>query len=240
MDDDQSVSHWFWRGTRNLVSIPALILMFAFLGFAGYAKEAGITVGEALFMTLFVWALPAKVILIASATSGAGIVATTVAVGLSSVRLMLMVGSLVPELRGPKTRMVTLLLLSHFIAITAWVITMEKIAAVPRAFRTAYFAGLGLSLTGANFIVVALVFQFSASMPAMALGLLFFITPVYFLASIWSTARDHISKIAIVFGLIAGPFFHWVAPDFALLLAGIVGGTLAFLVGRIMARQVPT
>ena len=66
----------------------------------------------------------------------------------------------------------------------------------------------------------------------MLLGALFFLTPVYFLTSLWATARDRIVKIAMVFGLALGPLFHLVAPQFDLLFAGVVGGTLAYFVGR--------
>ena len=64
------------------------------------------------------------------------------------------------------------------------------------------------------------------------LGVLFFLTPIYFLTSLWATARDHVVKIAMVTGLLLGPIFHLLAPDFDLLLAGIVGGVAAFFIGR--------
>src|SRR5688572_1542891 len=65
--------------------------------------------------------LPGMVVLVGAVLSGVGLLGTAFAVALSSVRLTPMVVSLVPELRGSRTRKLTLYLLAHFIAITSWV-----------------------------------------------------------------------------------------------------------------------
>jgi predicted branched-subunit amino acid permease len=223
---------WFARGMRNIVSLPALILMSAFIGFAGFAKESGIDLTHAVFMTAVIWALPAQVVLIAAIQAGTALVPTFIAVTLSSVRLMPMVTTLVPDLRAEKTRTLTLLFLSHFVAVTSWVMANERIGRVPRQHRTAFFAGFAVTLTTLNIIIVAVVYTFSAGIPAMVLGALFFLTPIYFLTSLWATARDHVIKIAMVLGLALGPVFYLVAPQFDLLLTGLVGGTLAFFIGK--------
>ncbi len=94
---------WYLRGVRASFSVPGLILTSAFVGFAGLAREAGLTLAEAVFMTGVVWALPAKVVLVGAILSGNSLAAATFAVALSSVRLMPMVVALVPEMRGPRT-----------------------------------------------------------------------------------------------------------------------------------------
>ena len=52
--DPQSSRHWFLVGALGIFSIPALILMTSFVGFAAFALEAGLTRSEAMFMTLMV------------------------------------------------------------------------------------------------------------------------------------------------------------------------------------------
>ena len=128
----QSAFLWFFAGMRGISSLPALILMTSFVGFSAFAFESGVTRGEAIFMTLSIWALPAKMILVGMMASGAHIAACFVAVTLSSIRLMPMVASLVPEMRTERTQTWLLLLLSHFIAITAWVFAIQRLADVPR------------------------------------------------------------------------------------------------------------
>jgi predicted branched-subunit amino acid permease len=206
--------------------------MSAFVGFSGFAVEAGIPLGQTVFMTGMVWALPAKVLLVGSILAGASLPAAFITVTLSSIRMMPMVASLVPEIRTEKTPTWLLLLLSHFVAITAYVFTMERIHNVPREHRVAFFAGFAITVTSANIVLVALVYSTVSSLPAMLAGALFFLTPVYFLTSIWVSTRDRAGHIAMIFGLVLGPVFHQVAPEFDILYAGIVGGTLAFLADR--------
>ncbi|MGH6809990.1 MAG: AzlC family ABC transporter permease, partial [Ensifer adhaerens] len=213
------------------------ILMLSFVGFCSLTAQAGIPPQQVVFMTGMVWALPAKVILVSSMMSGASLAAAFLAVSLSSVRLMPMVAALIPELRTSKTPTWLLLFLSHFVAITAWVFAMEKVQAVPRDKRVAFFAGFGITLVVANMVLVAIVYHVVADFPPVVAGCLFFLTPIYFLASIWHSARHPVVYIALLFGLLAGPLFYWLAPEFDILLAGVGGGTLAWAVERLWRHR---
>ncbi|SMD04193.1 Predicted branched-chain amino acid permease (azaleucine resistance) [Fulvimarina manganoxydans] len=223
---------WFLRGMRGLVSAPALILMSAFLGFAGLCREAGITWIEASFLTLTVWALPAQIIILGAVVAGASLPAAAFAVTLSSVRLMPMVVALMPELRGAQSRKGTLLFLSHFVAVTSWVFAMERLRSVPRNCRTSYYAGFAVPLTLINTVIVAIVFNLMDELPAMATGALAFLTPVYFLCSLYGSARETSGRMALGSGMLALPIGHWLAPGFELLVAGLLGGVVAYLLGR--------
>jgi hypothetical protein len=235
MDDGQTIGSgrtWFVAGMKGIFSLPAMILMLSFVGFCAFTAQAGIPVEHVVFMTGMVWALPAKVILVSSILGGANLLTAFIAVTLSSIRLMPMVAALVPEIRTEKTPTWLLLFLSHFVAITAWVFAMERVQAVPREHRIAFFAGFGITLVLANMLLVAVVYRFVAEFPPIVAGCLFFLTPVYFLASIWSSARHPVIYVALAIGLIAGPLFYWLAPEFDILLAGVGGGTLAWAAER--------
>ncbi|CAG1011168.1 MAG: AzlC family ABC transporter permease [Rhizobiaceae bacterium] len=220
-------------GARAGISIPGLILASAFVGFAGLAKDAGFSLVETLFMVAVIWALPAKVVLVGAVMSGASLGAAAFAVALSSVRLMPMVMSLVPELRGPKTPRWVLYALSHFVAVTSWVLSMQQLPAVPRAMRTSYYAGLALFLMLANMAVVAAVFGVAESLPASVSAALLLLTPMYFLTSLWGSARERAGHVAMVLGLGLGPVFHMLSPRFDLVAAGVIGGGLAYAFHRI-------
>lgn len=208
--------------------MPGLILCTAHIGFAGLAQEAGISMGQAVFMVLAIWALPGMVVLLGAVLSGAGLIAAAFAVALSSVRLTPMVVALVPELRGPRTNKITLYLLAHFVAVTSWVIAMDTLRNVPRAVRTSYYFGLGATLVGINMLVVAAVYLVAEDLPpAMAAGL-FLLTPMYFLTSLWGSARERATHIAMGLGLVLGPLLHLYVPGFDLLGAGFIGGGLAY------------
>lgn len=228
---------WCLQGVRAAISVPGLILASAFIGFAGLAREAGLTLAQTVFMTGIVWALPAKVVLVGSIIAGNSLPAAAFAVALSSVRLMPMVIALVPEMRGPRTRKVTLYLLSHFVAVTSWVLAMERLKTVPRDMRTAYYLGLGGALVLLNMVVVAVVFLIAGQLPPLVSAGLFFLTPIYFLTSLWGSARERAGQVAMALGLVLGPVAHILVPAFDLVISGLTGGLLAYGFHRIAKRR---
>ena len=138
---------YYFRGVRAAFSVPGLILASAFVGFAGLAREAGLTLAETVFMTGVVWALPGKVVLVGAILSGASLPAAAFAVALSSVRLMPMVVALVPEMRGPAhAEMGALRPLAfrrrHLLGASPW----SASRGIPRSMRTSYYVGLGSTL----------------------------------------------------------------------------------------------
>jgi predicted branched-subunit amino acid permease len=235
--DLRPIRHWFLLGMRGIFSLPAVILMLSFVGFAAFTAESGIPVQHVMFMTGMVWALPAKVILVGTMLSGAHIATAFIAVTLSSVRMMPMVASLVPEIRTSRTPTWLLLVVSHFVAITAWVFAIERVKDVPRDGRLAFFAGFGVTLTAANIVLVGLVYGAVSEFPPFVAGCLFFLTPVYFLTSIWVSARHRVIYWALGIGLALGGIFHVVAPEYDILLAGLIGGTAAWFLERSMRRS---
>jgi predicted branched-subunit amino acid permease len=225
-------STWLFRGVRAAFSIPGLILSSAFIGFAGLAKAAGLTLWQTMFMVGAVWALPAKVVLIGAILSGSSIFAAAFAVALSSIRLMPMVVALVPEMRGPRTPKWVLYTLSHFVAVTSWVLAMAQLRDVPREMRTTYYAGLGGTLVLANIILTGIVFVLADELPRPVMAALLLLTPMYFLTSLWGSAREKAALYAMVFGLVLGPIMHLYAPGFDLLIAGMLGGVGAYALHR--------
>lgn len=235
----EGVSDWVWalRGMRAAVSIPALILTAAFVGYASLARESGLTLGQTLAMTGLIWALPSIVVLTGAISSGLGMVPAAIAVALASVRLMPMTMALMPILRDERRpRRLLLLLASHFIAVTAWVFAMRNLESLPRAGRLPFFLGFGSSLTGFVFCMTGIAYLLVEGMPPMVAGALAMLTPIYFLCSMWSASRVSADKAALLAGLLLGPVFYLAAPGLDLLWTGLVGGTLAYLATRFARR----
>lgn len=235
--DMRSGLFWFMAGMRGILSLPALILMTSFVGFSAFALESGITRDQAVFMTLTVWALPAKMILIGTMAGGAPLAASFLAVTLSSIRMMPMVASIMPDMKNDKSPTWLLLFLSHFVAITSWVFAIQHLNDVPRERRTAYFGGFAITLTLVNALIVGVCYGIVAQFPPIVAGALFMMTPVYFFGSIWASARHSVVKVAFVLGVFLGPAFALVSPEFDIVFAGIGGGTLAYLVDRFVVRR---
>jgi len=228
---------WFLRGVLATLSVPLIILISAFVGFAGLAHESGLTMAETVFMTGIVWALPGQVVLVGSVLSGSSLAATAFAVALSSVRLMPMVMALVPEMRTRSTRNWVLLLLSHFIAVTSWVLAAERLPDVPRERRTAFYGGLGSTLVLVNMVVVVVVYLVAPHLPTAVSAGLFLLTPIYFITSLWGSAREHAAYYAMGLGVAFGPIFHMIVPGFDLLGAGLVGGLGGYALHRLCRRE---
>lgn len=225
---DQRRPVWLLKGIRAAFSIPGFILVSSFVGFAALAKDAGVTVAQAVFMTGIVWALPSKVVLVGAVLSGAALPAAALAVTLSAIRLMPMVMALVPEMRNERTPRWVLYVLSHCVAVTSWVLALERLKDVPRAMRTTYYAGLGFTLIAVNMVVVVVVYALADSLPSAVSAALLMLTPMYFLTSLWGSARERAGHVAMVLGLGLGPLFHILAPTLDLLAAGLIGGFLAY------------
>jgi len=232
VDNDISSLIWFLKGAAGIVSIPAFILMGAFVGFCSFSYETGVPMAQVAFMTGMIWALPGQLILIGAMIAGASLPAAAIAVGLSSMRLMPMVTVLIPEIRNKSTPTWKLLLLSHFIAVTTWVYTMQNVRDIPENGRLPFFAGFAITMTCANVVLVAVLYGVIDRLPEMVAGALFFLTPIYFITSIWASARTPEVYFAMVAGLILGPIFHHLTPGYSILVAGIAGGIIAFALER--------
>lgn len=228
---------WYFRGMSRIFSVPSVLLMSSFVGFAGLAIQSGITLAQAVFMTITIWALPAKVVLIGAISANAALPAIMLAVGLSSVRLTPMVVALLPELKGPNTRKFTLAVLCHFVAVTAWVMAMEEMRNIPRTMRTSYFAGIGTILICSSSLIVVAVYLISTSFPPIMFAALFMLTPMYFLTSLWRSARERAGQLAMICGILLLPVFHHLVPGYDLLLTGCVGGLIAFGFHRAQLRR---
>ncbi|MCC6983405.1 MAG: AzlC family ABC transporter permease [Bauldia sp.] len=231
--------NWFLRGMRGVLSVPAFILLFSFVGFGALCRESGLTVWAAALTTASLWALPGQVVLVGSMAAGVGFLATAIAVGLSAVRLLPMTVSLIPVLRAPGIARWKLFFASYFIAVTAWVVAMQRLPSLPREARFPFFAGFTVTLASSGTIVTAASFMLAANLPTLLSAGLVFLTPIYFLTSLFAAARLRSDRLALGLGVLLWPLFDWLAPSYALLLTGAVGGTAAYLVHRLTAEPAP-
>ena len=218
-------------GARGVVSLPAFILMFAFVGFAGIARAAGFDVWQTMFMVFTIWALPAHLIFVDGVAAGASALAIAAGVSLSSMRLMPMVAGLVPDLRGARTPLWVMFVASHFIAITSYVYTLEHLDEVPREHRMSFYLGLAIPLTATVTGVAGLAHALAAAVPPMVAAAIYFMTPPYFAMSLIKTSR-FTGRVALGLGFVIGPLVGLLLPGAGALAAGIGGGLLAYLVGR--------
>jgi predicted branched-subunit amino acid permease len=140
--------------------------------------------------------------------------------------------TLIPLLRAPGTPRWRYYAISHFIAVTGWVAAMRDCPAMAAHQRLPYYAGFAGVLWTISLLATWVGFALAGSVPAyVTLGLVF-INPIYFMLVISADVRDRTRVLAAVFGAIGGPILYLIVPDWSLLLAGVIAGTLGFLIGR--------
>ena len=163
--------------------------------------------------------------------------AATFAVTLTAVRLMPLAVTLMPILRGHNTPKWKLYLLSHFMAITVWVESMRKLPSMPREDRIPYYSGFCTMLVSVNIGAVIVGHTLAGVFSPLLAGGLLFLTPIYFTLSMISVSVSISGYLSFVFGMVLGPIFFLLTPGFDLLLAGLIGGTAAYAVGRVVKKS---
>jgi len=228
----------FFAGVKSaLTSVFFLVLMGTYIGIGALTHDLGFPLGWAMVSTLLIWAAPNQVILVSALGSGAAPLATALAVSLSGVRLLPMVVSLLPLLRRPGMRTRSLLLPAHFTAVSMWVVALKQLPALPRERRVAFCNGIGAGFLAVATLSNAAGFYLAANLPPLLAAALIFLTPISFLVSVFGSTPRAVDRLAFAFGLVIGPALALRGVELDLLWAGIAGGTLASLIGRLRRTQ---
>lgn len=202
------------------------------MGFGALARDLGFSIWHAGYLSIVFYALPAQVVVLDQLGRGLSLVAAAFAVSLTAIRLLPMTVTLVPMLRDTKGRRWRELLAVHFIAVTAWIEGHRRLAKVPEHLRLANFLGFGVSFLMCTVVGAAAGHLLAGLVPPAISAAFLFLTPVYFLLSLIASAAKRSDVLAIVLGTALGPPMFVLAPGFDLLLAGVIGGTIAWATGR--------
>lgn len=225
-------------GLTGVFSVPGLILIAGAAGYGALARDAGMSLFNAIFMMGVFFALPAQVVMMDQLARGGSVVAGAFAVALTAVRLLPMTVALVPLLKDDRSVWRQTLAV-HFVAVTAWIEGMRRLPPRPARLRLSYFIGLGCGFGLATLAGTAIGFVLTGSVPAVFAAALLFMTPIYFFLSLLATSRTNADYLALAMGSMLGPVFHVLTPGLDLLLGGVAGGTIAYISGRHSRRELP-
>jgi predicted branched-subunit amino acid permease len=224
-------------GAREAFGVPAAVLAAGYLGFGALVGDGSVSLWFTLVSTLAIWALPGQLILFEMWQVGAPMVAVVLAVMLANARFLPMAMTLTPVLRDRAHPRIRYYLAAHLIAMTAWAVSMRRCPDMPGAERLFFLTGFGLVCLVSSMIAAAAGFLISDSIPAtVQLGLVF-LSPIYFLVILIAEARNRLTVVALACGAVAGPLCHLLSPQWGVLLAGVCGGTAAFLILKFLRRQ---
>lgn len=222
----------YLRGVCSAPLTPGIILFFAMIGFGALARDSGFSAGQAIFSTIAIFQLPGQVALVDQVARGATLAAAGFAVLLTAIRLLPMTVVLMPYLRGSGLPRWMEYAASHFVAITGWVEALRRLPPLPQRVRLPFFLGFVSVLCTGTVVATVLGYYLAGEVPPTVSAALLFLTPIYFVLSLIAAAVSLSDRLAIVFGAALGPLFFLAAPGLDLLGTGLVGGTLAYLLGR--------
>src|SRR5262245_51420122 len=139
----------FLGGLRaGATSVFMVVIIGSYISIGALAHDLGFPLLWLTLTSLLIWAAPAQVILITALGAGSPAIEAALAVGLSSVRLMPMVVTLLPMLKTPQTRTRDVILPAHFTAISVWIEALRLIPRVPREARVGFVNGIGACFMG--------------------------------------------------------------------------------------------
>ncbi|HCP17812.1 MAG: hypothetical protein CBC12_06755 [Candidatus Puniceispirillum sp. TMED52] len=236
LDEPKQVAYLAFR---DLCQVPGLGLFFSMVGFAAIAREAGFGLKEALATSALVWGMPGQVALASLYLAGASAAVIFMAVALANMRMMLMVVSTVDLVgfRRHGTAIIKQIILMHFLAITTWIQLSVVRGKVADRAMVIYFIAFALPLFAIGMLGTLLGFYLVDLVPPLLLKAIVFTTPLYILMMV-AKIRVQLFRYAGVAGGVLAPLLYPVIGEWAILLAGVAGGTLIMLPRLITARRV--
>jgi len=232
-DNDRDLTGYDWTGMtggiRAAFSLPGLVMVCSFMGFGALIHDVGFPLLAGVATIVLIWALPGQVLFVTMWQSGVALPLIAAAVSLTAVRLLPMTIGVVAQVSLKQASRVPEFLLGHFTAVTVWVLSLTSLHDVPAQRQLPWLVGLGTALMTTMMLVVPLGYYLADSLPPALAAAMVFFTPAFFIMSLLSGAIWRFDYAAIVLGCVLLPVARYFAPDFDLLIAGLGGGTLAFI-----------
>ena len=212
--------------------MPSAVLIAGFIGFGALAAAQAIPLAVAVASTAAIWALPGQLIFVEMHTLGAPIVATVIAVMLSSARFLPMTVMLMPEMRDPAHRPWKYYIAAQLLSLSGWTMAVARFPDLPREQRLAWFYGFTLVLMAVSALSTAAGYIGADQLPPLVrLGLVFMV-PMYYLLILTGAVRERVAALGLACGAVTGPLAYLLSPQWSVPLGGLVGGSLAYALLR--------
>ena len=208
------------------------MLVAGYVAFGALAAANDIPMGVAVASTAVLWALPAQIVFVEMHSLAAPVLATLVAVMLSSARFLPMTLMLMPEMRDARHRGWLYYLAAQMLSLSGWTMAVARFPDIPRPQRLSWFFGFTLVLMSVSAASTAAGYVGADSLPPLARLALVFMVPMYYLLILCGSVRERVAAVGLACGAVAGPLAHLLTPDWSLPLSGLAGGTVAYLILR--------
>ena len=222
----------FGRSLRQGAAGAAIALASSFFALGALFGESGLTLIQSAAFSVFTFALPGQLVAAQLFSGGAGALAIIAAVLFVNARLAPMTVSLLPLLRPAKEKSALDFMIAHCIAVTSWVFFMSTYRDINEEERLRWFVQAGLLFWFVGVMATIGGHLAGALLPRdLLLGLLF-LNPAYFLYMMLRSLARRSDLFAMLAGMILLPPMHYLLPEWDILAAGVIGGTIIFFVSR--------
>tara|TARA_A100001011_G_scaffold163691_1_gene172352 strand:- start:2412 stop:3116 length:705 start_codon:yes stop_codon:yes gene_type:complete len=225
---------FFFKGFRSILShdSPAIALGCCFIAIGALLKNLGFNIQESIFSTMLTYALPGSLIMAESLLVGASLLNIFLAVWFVNARLYPMTVSLFPLMMHKDQPKWKYYFSCHFIAVSAWLIMKSNYKKIPKNFRIDYWIGIGSATWSVAVLGTFIGFYTSEYLNKDMLIGLAILNPIYFLCMMVGAAKTIQVTLSVLLGIILGPIFYFLSPEWSILLGGVIGGTFAYLIGE--------
>ena len=214
------------------MGVPSMVLAAGYLGFGALANSSEFPLWAAMLSTVTIFALPGQLAMLEMSVAGAVPVVIVLTVALTAARFLPMTVALLPMLRSPGRSPWQLYAAVHLLAMTGWAASMRRCPELPIEQRLPWFVGFALTNWMACLVSTAVGYALASSLPLLVRQGLVFVGPLYFVLILTGDMRTRHGVAAIACGAVAGPLIHIFAPQWSVIVGGLVGGTLAFALVR--------
>jgi predicted branched-subunit amino acid permease len=223
----------FLQAVRESIGVPSMVLAAGYLGFGALANGSGFPLWASVLSTATIFALPGQLAMLEMSLAGTLASAIVVTVGLTAARFLPMTVALMPLLhRDDRPASWRLYAAAHLLAMTGWAACMRRFPDLPLASRLPWFVGFALTNWLVCLAATVIGYGLADSLPPLVRQGLVFVGPLYFLLILSGETRTRQGIVALACGAVIGPLVHLIAPQWSVMMGGLAGGTLAWLLVR--------
>ena len=226
---------FFFKGYKSILTYdsPAIALGCCFVAIGALLKNLGFNIQESVFSTILTFALPGSLVMAESMLVGASLLNIFIAVWFVNARLYPMAVSLFPLMMHDNQPKWKYYFSCHFIAVSAWLIMKSNYKSIPKDLRIDYWIGIGCATWTVAILATVVGFIFSEYLNKDMMMGLAILNPIYFLCMMIGASKTIQITLSVALGAILGPIFYFFSPEWSILFGGIVGGSIAFLIGEL-------
>jgi predicted branched-subunit amino acid permease len=126
--------------------------------------------------------------------------------------------------------------LVFLMSINTWALTLRHGPTMPPNLRLPYYLGLCIICMSGGLAGTALGYHLATAFPFYITVSLIYLNPVYFVF-LFSSVQHRNCILSLLFGVLLGPLFHLISPDWGLPFCGLVAGSAGYWIDRRMPKS---